>query len=476
MPAIHKKRRSHVDMVLQSAETTTAHGGVIAIDALARDFGLWEKIRGCGLMDPRTDRSRGFGPEVIMGQLLFSLCSGGICLADAERLARDQALGKLLGLERMADESTLGEWLRAQDERSLGALWQIMGEFVAWVLGQAKAGRIRHGGQLEAFFDDTQIEVDGRCFKGVGVNYEGARAYSWQTLWLSHFVVHARMDSGNVDPSGSLPECLAATAPLWEAAAREGQVHFYADSASSAGKYLNQVDQRGWSWTISYNKWTEKLAALAAAMGPQEWGPPQEARGRDGRDLIQQYGWIKHLPGEQCERAQLFAVVRFKGKEQGELFWRYAYVVCGGRADKLLAHEPGAARRVFERHHLKGAKEQGFDQLLNDLDLHHPPCKDDMANEFYYAVTALAFNLLMAFKVLHLDDDQQGWTARTLIRWWLTVPVKLSQHAHRTKARLFVPKAALRWWRLFIQEKFPQRRPGRPEAEPELLIQAPLTG
>ena len=109
MATIHKKRRSHVDMVLEEGETTTAHGGVIAIDALAKDFGFWDKLRACGLMDPRKDRSRGFGPEAVMAQLIFSLCSGGISLADAERLSRDQAMGKLVGVERMADESTLGE-------------------------------------------------------------------------------------------------------------------------------------------------------------------------------------------------------------------------------------------------------------------------------------------------------------------------------------------------------------------------------
>ncbi len=472
MPAIQKKRRSHVDMILEASESTTAHGGVIAIDALGKDFGLWDKLRACGVMDPRKDRSRGFGPEVIISQLIFSLCSGGISLADAERLSGDQALGRLVGVERMADESTLGEWLRGQSPESLRALWRIIREFVAWVLARAKSGRVRHGGQLEVFFDDTQIEVSGHCFEGVGVNHEGCRAYSWQTLWLSHFVADACLKPGNTDPSACLPGCLEATASLWEEEAREGRVHFYADSASSPGKYLNGVDQRGWSWTISYNKWTEKLDALAAALPQADWGPPVEATGRNGKPLIEQYGWVKHLPGEKCERAQIFAVVRHKPKDQGELFWRYAYVVCGAPAEKLGVHEPSAAQRVFARHHLKGAKEQGFHQLLSDLDLHHPPCKNDLANEFYYALTALAFNLLMAFKVLHLDDDHQAWTVRTLIRWWLTVPVKLSQHAHRTKARIFVPKAALRWWRLFIQEKFPPRSPGRPVTEPEFALQS----
>jgi len=83
------------------------------VNAIAKEFGLWEKIRACGYMDPRKDKSRGFSPEAIVSQMLFS------------------------------------PW------------WAIIREFVAWVLDKAKPGRLRHGGQLEeVFFDDTQIEVD----------------------------------------------------------------------------------------------------------------------------------------------------------------------------------------------------------------------------------------------------------------------------------------------------------------------------
>ena len=197
MAASFRKKRSNVDLVLQDAHDSTAHGGQLIVDALAKDFGLWEKIRACGCMDPRKDKSRGFSPEAIVSQILFSFCSGGISLADAGRLSDDKALGQLLGMERWADESTLGEWLRAQDKESLNALWAIIREFVGWVLGKAKPGRVRHGGQLEVFFDDTQIEVDGRCFKGTAVNYEGVLSYSWQTLWVGPFLADGEWGPGS---------------------------------------------------------------------------------------------------------------------------------------------------------------------------------------------------------------------------------------------------------------------------------------
>ena len=205
-------------------------------------------------------------------------------------------------------------------------------------------------------------------------------------------------------------------------------------------------------------------------MGEQEWSVATEARGRKGEELIEQFGWLKHLPGEECQRVQNFAVVRYKSKAQGDLFWRYAYVVGGGKLQEERLHEPGAARMVFERHHLKGGKEQGFHQLLGDMDLHHPPCLSSDANAFYYGVGALSFNLLMAVKLLYLEDDQQAWTVRTLIRFWLTVPVKIGSHAHRTSARIFVPKAAMRWWRLFIEEHYPKRSVGRPPKEASIEL------
>jgi len=472
MAAFHRKTRSHVDMVLEEASCATAHGGQIIVDALARDFGLWQKIRALDLLDPRKDKSRGFSPEVLLSQFIFSFCSGGVSLADAGRLGGDKALGQLLGMERWADESTLGEWLRAQNQQSLNVLWTVIREFIAWTLERTKAARVRHGGQLEVFFDDTQIEVSGRRFEGIALNYEGKLSYSWQTLWVGPFVADAQWQPGNVEASVELRNCLEATAGLWEQEALAGRAYFYADSASSAGKYLNEVDQRGWGWSISYNKWTAKLDAFAAHLGENQWSAPVPAVGRNGAAIIEQYGWLRHLPGEACARVQTFAVVRSKAADESELFWRYAYVVGGGRIQEEQSQKPAAARMVFERHHLKGAKEQGFHQLLGDMDLHHPPCLSSEANAFYYAIGVLSFNLLMAIKLLYMQDDQQAWTVRTLIRFWLTAPVRISSHAHRTRARIFVPKAAMRWWRLFLAEHYPRRPVGRPPREDAVEILA----
>jgi hypothetical protein len=179
-------------------------------------------------------------------------------------------------------------------------------------------------------------------------------------------------------------------------------------------------------------------SALAPADQPQE-----------------QYAWVRHQPGE-CRQAQKFAAIRWK--QEGDLLWRYAYRACRvGNTD--------TPRAVFERHRLKGGKEQAFSEVLTGLDLHHPHCKELIANQAFYAVAMLAYNVMISLKVLELPDDAQSWRIPTLIRYLLTVPVSLSTHARYQVARICVPAGWLRWWRLFVDQWVPERKPGRPAVE-----------
>lgn len=461
--AVFTKSGSHTDFVLQSSEDVSAHGGAVIIDALARDFGLWDRLRARAVLDHRSDKSRGFSPEVIIAQILFTLGTGGINIEDTGRLAADTALGRLLGLFRMADASTVNTWLNRQTRESIDALWALNREFIAWTMARVPKVRLLPGGKLEVFFDDTQIEVEGRHFENTAKNYEGNITYSWQTLWTGPFIAAARMDKGSVEPSAHLAFLLDDAKALWEPFAAKGQAHFYADSGSSAGKYLNKIDRRGWEWSVSYNKWTSALDKLAEATPDDQWSPAQDAAGRGGEAIKEQHCWLRHQPGDECLRGHDFACVRYRAADGGDLLWRYAYIVCGqaGGAPAPV-HQPAEARAVFPRHHHKGALEHGFTNLLSDLDLHHPPCQRALANEMWYALGALAHNLLRAVQLLHMDAGQQTLRLRQLIRWWMTVPVKLSTHAHRTSARYFVPKATLTWWRVILGKVWPKRPRGRP--------------
>ena len=432
MPAITKRDRP-LKIEFVSNQCASPLGGLPAIEAVAQQFGLWKRIKGMAALDPRQRRYRGFGPEVMLAQLLYSMCTGGDSLADSEKLNTDPLAKRLAGVKRFADQTTVGQWLRAHSSESVDALQQLNREFIQWVMSQSVPGRWLHLGEREIFFDDTEMEVSGKDFEGARLNYEGNVALSWQVLWVGPFLAEQRLGAQG-EVSAQLAPMLDAAGALWQGQA----AYFYADSASSAGKYLQRIKQENWKWSVSYNKWTQALERLAAELPAGAWTEVEKSQWKSGKQIQEQYAWVKHQP-EGCAEPVLFAVAR--SKDASEFFWRYSFIACeSGRT--------GQAKAVYERHHLKGEKEQLFSEVLSGLDLHHPPCAELMANQVYYAVAALAYNLLTALKLLHLPDERQQCRVKTLIREVMILPGRFITHARRLVARIYVAPQWLEWWRV----------------------------
>lgn len=467
--AVIKKNPSHLDIVVQSAEDVTAFGGAVVADAIARDSGLWELLAAAAPdMEHRQDTSRGIRPDALAAQLLTSFVTGGISVADAGRLAKDAALGKLIGLPKMADETTLCKWLNAQTAESVARMWEINRQFLGWVFKQLPQEQLRDkNGKMSVFFDDTEVELDGHYFENSAVNYNGDTAYSFQTVWLcGRWLASGKLDKGSEDCSKHLRPLLLESKELWHPHAEHGNAHFYADSGSSAGKYLNVAAQYNWSWTISYNKWTNVLDKHAEA--DKQWGEAHKAIARGSKDVIEEHTWLRHQPGEDCLTGHDFATVRYRPAEGGDLFYRYAYVVCG-QANKAPAPvtKPGEAKAVFEIHRQKGAFENCFSNLLGDLDLHHPPCFREAANAMWFALGALANNLLRAMQALAMPEEEQNARLRSIIRYWVTTPVKVTAHAGRRSARVYVPAGLKRFWADLLAKVWAKRqRGGQPRNGP----------
>lgn len=446
MKAHHRKRKTRYEFELTGNGRTTAHGGQVLVDAVCRRFRLWERISQIEGIDPRKRKGSGYDPEALAAQLVFMLTSGGASLADAERIGQDAVLLESVGLEKVADQTTLGEWLRAQTPESVRLLCKLSSDFAKEVIGASQPARVRIGGEMEVFFDDTQIEVYGKKIEGARRNYNGELALSWQTLWAGPFLLDQELGG-----FGTVAECqeelLDEHGELWA----HGKSYFYADSGSSEGKLLTHTAGAGFTrWSVSYNKWTGPLERIAAETREAAWGEPADRNG-----TTETYAWVKHTP-EGMNEAQSFAACRWKKPE--EMFWRYAFVAC----EKNATRTP---RAVFERHRVKGACEQRFSEVLSDLDLHHPPCLSLIANRAFYAIAALAYNILTALKVLELEDEQQTWRVRTIIRHLLTVPATVVCHANRRKLRICLPAGMMRWWRLFLTRLVPRRKRGEGLAE-----------
>jgi hypothetical protein len=155
------------------------------------------------------------------------------------------------------------------------------------------------------------------------------------------------------------------------------------------------------------------------------------------------HAFLRHQP-EGRKASQLFAVSR----RRDGLFDTYGFIACDdGQKDAAL---------VGERHHLKGEKEQSFREVLNGLDWHRPPCSALRANQIYYLIAALAYDLMVAIKLLDLSDDCQGWRIKTLIKKLVMLPGRSSQRARQWVAKVLVPGAWLCWWQRWAQRVRPR--------------------
>lgn len=445
MPSI-TKRSPKLRFEFVAAKKQSTLGGLPALEALAQQFDLWQKIRALPGLDPRTRKSHGYSPELIVAQLLYCFCSGGASLADAERLNDEPLVRELARVPHFADQTQLGQWLRQQNEASVAAFWQLTSDFVHWVTARADAARWTYAGRAEVFFDDTQIEVFGPSFEGAKINYNGDRALSWQTFWFGPFLLDGQLGEPG-DVSRALPAMLQRHHPFWQARPCD----FLADSGSSSAEYLQAIDQAGFThWSVSYNKWTTVPERTAAALPESQWRPAQKTTWRDGTEVIEQHAGLRHAPADS---PFAFPLAAARWKKDDELFWRYGFVAHDARR-----HDAGA---ILARHRLKGGKEQLFKEVLRGLDLHHPPCESLAANRMFYAVAALAYNLMKAVQLLCLPEDCQGWTVPTLLRQMVRLPAMLVRHARRLVVRVEVPVSWLNWWQAWQTRWWPTS-PGTP--------------
>lgn len=430
MPAIHKGSPK-IKFRFVASQRQTVLGGLPAVEALAQQFDLWGKLRRLRLIDPRKRAGSGFGPDAIVAQFIYCFAAGGASLADAERIEEDSLARRLARMDCFADETTLGEWLRAQTPESIRAFWQLIHAFIAWAAQRAEAGRWKYGSRAEVFFDDTQLEVTGKQFEGAKANYNGDVALSWQTCWFGPWLADGHL-GGPGDVSDALPEMLARQQPLWA----QGQSDFLADSGSSAAKYLNGISAAGFThWSVSYNKWPGALERTASEQPESAWSKAVESVWRDGTKMTEQHCLIRHTPAES-QTTFTFAAVRYR--KEGEMFWSHRFLACEGTRTDAAA--------IFARHKLKGEKEQLLKEVLRGLDLHHPPCAELNANGMFYAIAALAYNLLVTVKLLCLPEECQKWQVKTMLRQIIRLPATLVRHARGLLARVEVPASWLAWW------------------------------
>jgi hypothetical protein len=90
-------------------QNASVHAGQMGVAGLLEQFGLAERVEQELALDSRTHTGKGYTPLVYVTQLLHSFTSGGVSLADAERLNEYEPFKAFLGVEKLPDQTAIGE-------------------------------------------------------------------------------------------------------------------------------------------------------------------------------------------------------------------------------------------------------------------------------------------------------------------------------------------------------------------------------
>ena len=252
-------------------EGLTAHGGLALMAEYNRRLGLREWV---DQLLPGSGSNRGYAPSVFVESLVMMLQGGGRHLEDLRELDSEGALMDLIGLHKIPDSDTTGDWLRRMgdpegEQSGLTGLGAVRDRITHRILEQD--GRTEY--TLDA--DATGVVAEKRDAKWT---YKGNQGYMPMLGFLFETPV-CLMDEfreGNISPgSGQLAfyEGCKKKMPAGKWIAR-----YRADSASYVAELINQLELDGVRWAITADQ-DSAVKALIRAIPEGEWKEPKAVCG-----------------------------------------------------------------------------------------------------------------------------------------------------------------------------------------------------
>lgn len=385
-------------------ERVVSDAGIVLVATLAGRLGIEELAR--GLVRLRLDRAGAANAGRKVMALVFAMLLGADSIDDCA-LLRAGRTRRLLG-GWVPAPSTLGTFLRAFTFGHVRQLDKLLGDTLAraW---QAGAGP--GGGRLVIDVDSFVGEVCGRLKQGAAYGYTKVLGYHpiLATRADTREVLHIRLRIGSANTQkGMLRFCDELIARVDRAGAT-GVKLLRADSGFWSKKVFKRLETAGWEYSIGV-RMIKQIKEIVDQIPETAWQTVSDyPKGGEAQIAETFYGG----------RRLIVRRTRLLGK-QAELWpdWRhFAFVT--NRTDGLA---------VVESEHRDHAVVEQVIADLKDQALVHFPSGEFNANGAWTVIGALAHNLLRWTQLIGLPDTPVR-AARTLRRWLLHVPGRLTHHA-----------------------------------------------
>jgi len=446
-----KQRKTHQIEVEFSDEKVTSLGGLVLGEQLGRRLGLWRVLE-----KYLPERAGKYSWLEIIKAGVGGLLSGSRGSFAAEDLRDDEALLDILGLAGAPEEATFWRCLEGLGEMvESGVLGMVQCEWTKRILEALPRQDLLECDGFFPVFGDGSLLEGSRRREGTKFLRDHDPGLMWATVFAGPLVAEqAIAKPGEGEESlvrGMLP---AVVRNVLKPLKMNGRALFLADSLHGDGPTLDVVEKEGLRYVVGAGKLAETGRVLHERT-EAEWHDlgPNRQRGWASSAVCLCWLQCREWPNKRL-------LVGRRVQHDNEMFASY-YGVVTNLTESDLDGSSGAdfARRVWRLYDAKGRMELGYQELLSDLGLHHPPCQAHIRNAGFYALATLAHTLGVGSKLIgsrgdrdtrreRVKERRDGVPERTHVRprrgmplWRVrrrlfSIPGRVSWHARRLRVVL----------------------------------------
>ena len=404
----------------------TSRGGLTLIAEVMSQLRLTE------LVDqhfPIPGSNRGFSASDYVNTFVMLVNEGGRCLEDVRHLKRESALLSVLGLSTIPSADAMGDWLRRLGQSNIGvnALVKINRSLLSAALHNRK---------------DVTLDIDATpilCSKqGAKYTYLNERGYMPIVGHIEQVsqIVAMQFREGNVPPAKDnlsfIKQCVAALPK----GVRVSKLRI--DAAGYQSSILDYAVEQNIGYAVRA-KMSQELRAMILSQRESNWQAVINRQGVESRDesscrfthmmqaslhpftvVVQR----RKKTGQQC--LNLDNELTDNRIEQGGYIYRAIATNRDELTDSQLIHWYNQ-RAEHSENRIK--------ELKNDFAADQLPCSDFKANELYFALCGLAYNVFALMR--QLLPAQWAISRAPTIRWRLyALAGKLVHHGRQWTLKL----------------------------------------
>jgi hypothetical protein len=395
----------------------THFGGIFLIHQFCKKLRLkWHLQKNV----PFLQRSTYFHPVDLVLAIVYALIAGIHRLSKTKILQGNGAFQRIIGLKQFPYASSLRRFLKRSDSKVTQSIDQVHDHL------RLKMFYLPNPRTSLLFdFDSSVLTVYGKLIEGAEVGYNphkrGARSYHPVLCFEAHSrdFWHGRLRPGNVYTSFGGPEFLKEC--LIKIPRGVYRIRVRADSGFFDHKFIEPLDQKGIGYAIvakmtrpiknkitnlRYHRFKKDWAAAEFFYQPFRWKEPH-------RFVVIR----RPLPQKETDQLSLFTLKR------------YAYQVFVTN----LSLQP---EQIWYFYRPRAAIETIIRELKENYALAKIPTNSFHANELYFHLLLLAYNIVNWFKKLCLPPRFQNATLETIRTEFLVLPARLVKTDHQNILKL----------------------------------------